>query len=396
MCVCAYIWCAAAPVRAPVLADLQSPPPSAPPSPPPDDADEDQAVDGVLLIMTLMMIVALLQLQRTMLVTLQMHTATATVAAIVIALLTNPGYRKLLGTAWVKGEPYVPVVEEMMESNPQQFYRHFRMYPDTYRWFEQRLWELIRASLPPRKLGPRASTFRKRLLMTIWFLAKGCSYIDLGDRWGLPEVDWRDLLIDEIAEMRRYFICWPTGADFDEVTREFASCRSHSSWQEYGLRRIIGCIDGSFVKIFRPAAYTLDTGIAHNCMKKFYAIQILAVCVHNLMFTYAHVGTPGSRADQHILKLTDLWARIHYYIPPGSGAYLLGDNGFKLYTWLLVPFIATQYKVARCVVTATYNKLMQVYIITASLYVPCVQQSSRPVPATSRLSLWHVGVRYGT
>ena len=49
--------------------------------------------------------------------------------------------------------------------------------------------------------------------------------------------------------------------------------------QEYGFSRCCGFIDGTFVKILRPIAYTLDAGLEHNSYKMYYAIQLLGVSI---------------------------------------------------------------------------------------------------------------------
>ena len=48
--------------------------------------------------------------------------------------------------------------------------------------------------------------------MTLWFLATGCAYADLETIFGKSHVDWRDLLVEEIASMMAIFVVWPTGA----------------------------------------------------------------------------------------------------------------------------------------------------------------------------------------
>ena len=74
-----------------------------------------------------------------------------------------------------------------------------------------------------------------------------------------------------------------------------------------------------------------------NTYKKFYAINLLAVCTPNLKFTYAYAGWPGSRTDSHVLQQSRLfqWAE-EKYIP--LAYYLVGDSGFALYHWLMTPY----------------------------------------------------------
>ena len=125
-------------------------------------------------------------------------------------------------------------------------------------------------------------------MMTIIWCATNCSYLFLGGLFGSqPHVDFRDLLINEIASMRDIFIKWPsTPAELQECMDEFSQLpHSKNKDQEHRFTQCVGAIDGTFVKICRPLAYTLDSGQEHNSYKKYYAIQILAVCRANLAFT---------------------------------------------------------------------------------------------------------------
>ncbi|KAL1495860.1 hypothetical protein AB1Y20_014504 [Prymnesium parvum] len=112
-----------------------------------------------------------------------------------------------------------------------------------------------------------------------------------------------------------------------------------------GFKGCCGCIDGSFVKIRAPhlaATHSAD----YNTYKKFYAIQILAVCTANFMFTFVFTGAPGSRSDSWLLRRTSLWNYWNQYFPAATPDvpyfYLLGDGGFKLREWLVVPFTKKQ------------------------------------------------------
>ena len=287
--------------------------------------------------------------------------ATMHITFITLAFFSNPGYRQFWGIPSVKrfGEPFIETVERMMKppeegGKPSQFYGLFRMYPATFEWFCTFMWAWVRDRRDAERIaqGVNVSSgrprdyrvFRTLLMMTIFFLAHGVSLVILGVIWDMPNVKSDYLLIKEIASTRDYFIRWPTGQLLYDAMASFSQLLSRHRDQEFGFSRCIGAIDGSFCRILRPGAYSLDGGIEHNSYKKYYAIQILVVCLPNLMFTYAHVGTPGSRADTTMLKNCDLYLRINDYIPPGSGAFLLGDGGFSLLLWLLTPFENSAYR----------------------------------------------------
>ena len=119
--------------------------------------------------------------------------------------------------------------------------------------------------------------------MTINFLGSGSSYRQMSFTWG-GSVDWSTLLIPEISRMAHEFVKWPAGAAMRDTCQEFERMR--------GLKGCCGCIDGSFIKIRAPWMQSTWAG-DYNTYKKFYAIQLLAVCAANMLFTFVHTGTPG-------------------------------------------------------------------------------------------------------
>jgi hypothetical protein len=270
-------------------------------------------------------------------------------------ILKNPGYRSDFFAPLIWNKNFYPTVKQMMKpesegGNPEQFRRYFRMMPDTFVWFRDRLWRHVHGDPGgKRKRGRPVSSelFEKRLLMTIWFLAHSCTYMTLSAVWG-QGLSHRDLLIDEIASMQSTFIAWPQGADFDAAKREFEKLIGRDSLQKAGFPNICGAIDGTFIRIRRPMAAAMQAGLSDdvfNTYKRFYAIQLLLVCLPNFVITYAYAGQPGSRADAWVLKQCDLYKNLYKYIPAGLGAYLIGDAGFPLLTWLVTPFWG---KVMKC------------------------------------------------
>ena len=243
------------------------------------------------------------------------------------------------------------------------------MKPETFNWLDNRLWQHTNPPEPPpgskrprgRPAGARSrKTFRRALFMTLWFLARGCAYADIASQFGVSSVDYRDLLVDEIASMFELFVLWPEGADFDRACAEFSRLISRNKDQEFGFPRCCGCLDGTFIRIKRPLAFTFDMGKEHNTYKKYYAVQAVLVCMTNYVITYAHIGTPGSHTDVWILKRSDLYHRVKSYIKPG--AYLLADSGLQLFIWLLIPFsgaAATQVTAMRKRLVNCFNAALQ-------------------------------------
>ena len=113
-------------------------------------------------------------------------------------------------------------------------------------------------------------------------------------------------------------------------------------WDEFeslrGLPRCCGAIDGTFVRILAPWSWGKVEDF--NTYKKYYAMQLQAVALPNLMFTHVYAGWPGSRTDAHVLKRSSLYLHPERYFPDGS--FLLGDGGYPALPWLLTPYETAQ------------------------------------------------------
>lgn len=256
-------------------------------------------------------------------------------------------YRRICGIDRVYNKGQLETSLTMMEEHPYQFYELYRMTPNTFWVLYEKLWEHVngsdeyRVQCPRRGRSPSREVFRNRLLYTLSFLSSACSFRQLSQTWG-KSLDWGELLIEELASMKDKIVRWPDpcGPKMLQTCLGFQQMR--------GLKGCCGCIDGSFIKI--PAPYTQHNNPGDfNTYKKYYAIQLLAVCNANKIFTYVHTGTPGSRADAWILRQTNLYKYPNQYFPKARSFnnytkdyYLLADSGFPLLPWVIKAYSKKQ------------------------------------------------------
>ncbi|XP_052768690.1 putative nuclease HARBI1 [Mya arenaria] len=83
----------------------------------------------------------------------------------------------------------------------------------------------------------------------------------------------------------------------DEVLRTkvgfFRKCR---------IPNIIGAVDGTLVPILAPK----DNGVAFICRKGYHAINVMAVCDHEMRFTDIVARWPGSQHDAAVFDVSTL------------------------------------------------------------------------------------------
>jgi hypothetical protein len=145
----------------------------------------------------------------------------------------------------------------------------------------------------------------KRLLITLHWLATGMRFKDLGDSWAIGQSTAHKVVHETVEVLKQTFvrrsIQFPTGTELNNVINDFqALC---------GLPQCGGAIDGCFIPIKRPSG---TFGYKYWCYKGHDAILLLAVVDARGLFTYIHVGNPGSVGDAATYHLSVLDHKIQF------------------------------------------------------------------------------------
>jgi hypothetical protein len=125
------------------------------------------------------------------------------------------------------------------------------------------------------------------------------------------------------------YIKWPEKEDWKRISEGFRAMTG-----TINFNGIIGAIDGTSIPIKNPrvldSVYYDKDGIP--------AMKALAVCDDRGVFTYVKCGEPGSYGDGRSLSRSGLYNDIQNYIDDPKHFHLIGDSGFPLLEWLLIPF----------------------------------------------------------
>ena len=131
---------------------------------------------------------------------------------------------------------------------------------------------------------------RKRVMITLHWLATGLRFKDLADAWAIGKSTAQLIVHQVIHALLRSIvtpsIVFPAGEELGRVMEDFESL--------CGLPQCAGAIDGCFIPIVRP-----EGEFAHKywCYKGMDAVILLAVVDNRGVFTYVHAGMPGSVGD---------------------------------------------------------------------------------------------------
>ncbi|XP_067211740.1 putative nuclease HARBI1 isoform X2 [Linepithema humile] len=145
----------------------------------------------------------------------------------------------------------------------------------------------------------------KKLLFTLWILAKQESFLATSDRFGLPK------------------------SSGYQIFKSIFETRSRSF---YG---VIGAIDGCHI----PCKQPVDNANDYYNRKGFHSIILQGVCNHRGQFIDCFIGMPGRMHDARVFRLSPLFESlnaINCLIP--KKFHLIGDTAYPLLINLMTPF----------------------------------------------------------
>lgn len=76
--------------------------------------------------------------------------------------------------------------------------------------------------------------------------------------------------------------------------------------EKYKFPDVIGCIDGTHVRIDRP----LQSANSYYNRKDYFSIQVQVFCDHNTKFIDFYAGYPGSVHDARVFKNSTLYNKV--------------------------------------------------------------------------------------
>lgn len=174
-------------------------------------------------------------------------------------------------------------------------------------------------------------------------------------------------VVNAINETLRQEILWPTGQRLRETQAKFSDL--------CGLPGVVGAIDGTHISISKPQVGATDYFYFKSGG---YTINCQAVVDSDKRFLDLYLGMPGSTNDSRVLRRSSLFSLAMHgnlfdaqYAVHGYTPYLIGDSGFPLLPWLMIPHKANaqlsvsetlfnkKLRKGRCVVENAFGILKQ-------------------------------------
>ncbi|XP_018307726.1 putative nuclease HARBI1 [Mycetomoellerius zeteki] len=220
-----------------------------------------------------------------------------------------------------KNEHYYEVI--VPRYNDYVFKEHFRMSRVTF----ENLVHIIGHAMHSNHNNP--VDLRKKVMFTIWILAKQESYLSAGDRFNLAKSTAHGIvkeITNILVDLLPNYVRWPDAGMCEIISMVFKR-RSH------GIPGVVGIIDGCHI----PCKAPIDNPNDFYNRKGFHSIVLQGVCDHKGRFIDIFVGLPGRMHDARVFRQSEIFQRLkHHLLPPDR--HIIGDAAYPLLVNLLTPY----------------------------------------------------------
>ncbi|XP_065091624.1 putative nuclease HARBI1 [Ochlerotatus camptorhynchus] len=177
--------------------------------------------------------------------------------------------------------------------------------------------------------GRKGITPKNQILAFLWFSANKNSYREVCTLFDMAESTFCNHLnsiLDFFYDISKHIIKFPETEDGKE--RVAANFKKISKFDN-----VLGCIDGSYVSIRKPAKKIKSTYVNRHDML---SITLQGVCDANKSFMDICVGSPSKIHDSRIFTLSPLSDDLPQICH--QKFHLLGDAAYPLREYLLTPY----------------------------------------------------------
>lgn len=227
-------------------------------------------------------------------------------------------------------------VDPMADFGDRAFKSRYRMSKDSMLALLAMITDKLQE---PKKTGRPPIPALTKLLITIRFLAEGCFQKTVGDNHGHPQSTVSRIVAEvcaAIASLASTLIVWPTGVELAKTSTGFYEMITKRWPLAKAMPKVIGCIDGTQIRI---AGHGLEDRENYRNRHGEVAINVQAVCDHNLIFTNVVARWQGSAHDSRVFSESAIYGQLER---DGLDGWLLGDAGYPLKRYLLTPLANPQ------------------------------------------------------
>ncbi|XP_025153588.1 putative nuclease HARBI1 isoform X1 [Harpegnathos saltator] len=174
--------------------------------------------------------------------------------------------------------------------------------------------------------GIKPSSAESHVLSFLWFAGNKVCLRDVAQRFGVCATTifrqnkrMMDFLCDIAGNVIKF-------SDKENTANEFL--------QIAGFPKVLGCIDGTFIKVRTPAHKIKSTYVNRHDIP---SITLQGICDARKRFIDTFTGIPSKIHDARVLKLSDICDELPGICEAGK-YHILGDGAYPIREWLIIPF----------------------------------------------------------
>ncbi|XP_067613022.1 putative nuclease HARBI1 isoform X1 [Eurosta solidaginis] len=174
-----------------------------------------------------------------------------------------------------------------------------------------------------------------KVCVTLRFLAQGSYQQSVGNEAlvGLAQPTVSIVLTETLNALQRALCSKWIRSKYTEQEKRRAKRNFFST---SGIPGVIGCIDGTHVKIVAP-----EKGLQHlyYCRKGYFSINAMIMCDDLMNIKYVNAKHPGATHNSMVFQMSVLKPQLEAMYDHGeANTWLLGDAGYALTPYLLMPY----------------------------------------------------------
>ncbi|XP_058981748.1 putative nuclease HARBI1 [Musca domestica] len=218
----------------------------------------------------------------------------------------------------------------VLELPEERFIANFRVSKDVFLMLLGEMEPQMKRNTRSSSVPPivKVSTFLKFLASGGYQFCVGNESVSYMSKAKVSEVISECLNIVEQHICAKWIRLQKTLGEEDECKQSF--------FNSAGVPGVVGCIDGSHVRIKSPGQQ--QQHLYYN-RKGYYSINVMVICDHNMVINYVDARHPGANHDAFVWDQSD--AHDHFknnFIRGKRNTWLLGDSGYKLQPYMMTPY----------------------------------------------------------
>ncbi|RVE42632.1 hypothetical protein evm_012718 [Chilo suppressalis] len=103
----------------------------------------------------------------------------------------------------------------------------------------------------------------------------------------------------------------------------------------YGFPGVVGCIDGSHFRIFKP---NKEVEHLYYCRKHYHSLNVQMICDYKCRILSVNARFGGATHDAFVWENSRINSHMQSFHRNGESVWLLGDSGYPQRPWLMTPY----------------------------------------------------------